>query len=87
MNSPEVYVEGLYVKIKQCSEEEARSIFRPTPVGFNDSKKRLLGSGGVVTGEVDEDYPDASCVRTPASWRMRVHFWLSKRSGHMGMTF
>ena len=64
------------MKIKQCSEAEAERTFGETPMGFNDAMKSLLGSGGALTGEVDEDNPDAFCVLTPElQQKMGIEKW------------
>ena len=44
----DVYEEGLYVKIKGCSEDEARQLFRAANETINSSMTGLLGTGGVI---------------------------------------
>ena len=57
------YEEGHLVRIKRCSADEARRIFRSAGIHFNSEMERCLGTGGAVRrarGDKCEVYtPDA----------------------------
>ena len=52
---------GLLVKIRDCSREEAESIFESAGIHFNSSMVPFLGTGGVIK----EAYEEKCDVQTP----------------------
>eukprot|EP00435_Cladocopium_sp_Y103_P062253 s978_g23.t2 len=58
------YTEGLFVKIKHTSPEEARRIFRAADIPFNSAMDRFLGTGGAIRrlrgNKCDVHTPDRS---------------------------
>ena len=71
------YEEGHFVKIKRCSADEARGIFRAADIPFNSDMERFLGTGGAVRrarGNKYDVYTPDTQPRFLLSWVVFPYF-------------